>query len=317
MANLSQLLLALAVAGWIGGFGLASARAAARVERRPSLWFTIGAVAGPVALLVLRAAPPGRCRTCGAPTRGWHRTCWWCLEDVRSTPVSTRAILERMAARATPDAAPTPPAEPSAPARPFVIRTDPVRTPVATAPEVPQRPVPARVASAPNPRAATAPPVASPGAGRQGHREPRIVPAAEPSAVVGAAAQRSGSSASVDPSAAPRPSPLVRPSNEALQVLATAIFVAGGAGLEPGHRYGLALRSNRFQVVGPIDVDPTAIVVDRAVADVEVRTVEGRLIVSEPANRSGLVLAFMSVAGPAPSELAAGINAAARAAGGG
>jgi hypothetical protein len=102
--------------------------------------------------------------------------------------------------------------------------------------------------------------------------------------------------------------------DDALRVLATAVFVAGNARLEPGHRYGLALRSTRLQILGPTDMDPSTVVLDRPVADVEVREVEGRLIVSEPHGRSGLVLAFMSVAGATTADLTSTITDAARAA---
>lgn len=99
------------------------------------------------------------------------------------------------------------------------------------------------------------------------------------------------------------------------QLLATAVFVAGSARLEPGHRYSLALRPGRLLVLGPTDVDPAAVVVDRDVAEIDVRSLDGRLILSEPNGRSGLVLAFMSVAGPSTEKLASTIAEAARAAG--
>jgi hypothetical protein len=98
------------------------------------------------------------------------------------------------------------------------------------------------------------------------------------------------------------------------RLLATAVFVAGNARLEPGHRYSLALRPGRLLVLGPTDVDPAAIVLDRDVAEIEVRSVDGRLILSEPNGRSGLVLAFMAVAGPSTENLASMIAEAARAA---
>jgi hypothetical protein len=97
-----------------------------------------------------------------------------------------------------------------------------------------------------------------------------------------------------------------------IQTLATAVYVAGTARLSPGTRYGLALGRSRLLVLGPIDLDPFAVVLDRAVAEIEVRAVEGRLVVSEPGSRSGLVLAFMSLAGTTAAELVAQITDAAR-----
>jgi hypothetical protein len=98
-------------------------------------------------------------------------------------------------------------------------------------------------------------------------------------------------------------------------LLATAVFVAGSARLEPGNRYVLALRPGRLLVLGPADVDPAAVVLDRDVAEIEVRSLDGRLILSEPHGRSGLVLAFMSVAGTSTENLASTIADAAREAG--
>jgi hypothetical protein len=101
------------------------------------------------------------------------------------------------------------------------------------------------------------------------------------------------------------------------RLLATAVFVTGNARLEPGHRYSLALRAGRLLVLGPTDVDPVAVVLDRDVADVEVRSLDGRLLLSEPNSRSGLVLAFMSVVGTSTENLASTIADAARGANGG
>jgi hypothetical protein len=98
---------------------------------------------------------------------------------------------------------------------------------------------------------------------------------------------------------------------DAQRLLATAVFVAGSARLEPGRRYNLAIRSSRFLVLGPADLDPTAVVLDRDVADIEARSLDGRLVLSEPNSRSGLVLAFMGVAGPSTANLASMISEAA------
>ena len=89
-------LIPLALLAWAVAFGFAAARAAVRLDRTASVWFGFGAVLGPIALMLLRAAPPGRCRSCDTPTRGWLRTCWWCGADVRSTPATTREIVARM-----------------------------------------------------------------------------------------------------------------------------------------------------------------------------------------------------------------------------
>ena len=92
-------------------------------------------------------------------------------------------------------------------------------------------------------------------------------------------------------------------------VLATATFVTGTARLEPGRRYGIAICGERFQVLGPVDIDARLVALERPVADINVSALEGRLVVSEQ-KRSGVVLAFMSVAGAGLDELAGAIREA-------
>lgn len=277
---LNELPYWLAIAGWIGGFGLASARAAQLAQRRPPIWFGIGAIIGPIALLILRLAPPGRCRTCGTPTRGWARICRWCHEDVRSTPASTRAILDRMSSRIAPREEPPHPVSRREPFQPFVI---------------PERPAEQTMANATSPWPGATPATRMPSSSATSRTEGHSVPVSSAHHEV------------LEPRTSVAPA-----DGQPLQVVATAVFVAGGARLEPGQRYGLALRSGRFLVLGPTDVDPSAVVVDRVVADMEVRIFEGRLVVSEPRGRSGFVLAFMSVAGASAADLASAITEAAR-----
>ena len=191
---------------------------AIRLDRAAPIWFAFGAILGPTALLLLRAAPPGRCRTCATPTRGWLRVCGWCREDVTTTPATTLAIVARMAG----------PAEPS---------------------EVPQ--------------------------GRE-------------------------------------PSKQVEPDAIATRVLATAVHVTGSMHLEPGRRYSIAVHGSRLQILGPTDIDPSTIVLDRPLGEIDASAVGDRLIFSEPRSTSGLSLAFMSVAGSATDHLADMIREAAR-----
>lgn len=98
----------------------------------------------------------------------------------------------------------------------------------------------------------------------------------------------------------------------ATRVLATAVYVTGSAHLQPGRRYSLALHGSRLQILGPTDIDPSAVVLDRPVGGFDASALEGRLVVSEPHGKSGLVLAFMSVAGATTDDLAGMIRDAAR-----
>lgn len=95
---------------------------ARRRDRAMALWMVFGALLGPVALLLLWIAPPGRCRMCQASVRGWLTTCEWCGSPVRvksSRPVTAdvAATPSRPAAR-PPLTATSSPAKASAAARP-------------------------------------------------------------------------------------------------------------------------------------------------------------------------------------------------------
>jgi hypothetical protein len=108
----------------------------------------------------------------------------------------------------------------------------------------------------------------------------------------------------------PRP-PAPAEAGPATRVLATATYVTGTARLEPGRRYAIALQEQRLQVLGPIDIDDKKVALERPVADIKVSAVEGRLVINEE-TRSGVVLAFMSVAGAGLDDLARTIRASAQ-----
>jgi len=61
-----------------GLFAPLTAWFAARRSRRPVIWFVFGALIGPLALVLLALAPPGRCPSCGAPVDGWPTSCRHC-----------------------------------------------------------------------------------------------------------------------------------------------------------------------------------------------------------------------------------------------
>jgi hypothetical protein len=289
---------AVVAVGWMAAFGVAAAVAARRIERPTVAWLAFGAVLGPIALLLLHNAPPGRCRTCGTPTRGWSWVCWWCREDVRSRSASTVAMEARMAGRATiPIQHPGPlPNGQREVTKTFVLQVNPTQSLEATL-AGPRGPA-TQDATSPTPKTAATPAAAATSA-----------PAATATPVAPVVPTRNGTAR---PAAVSAPQARDRP-GDGLAVLATAVFVAGSSRLKPGHRYGLALESTRFLILGPTDVDPLAVVLDRAVADIDVQAVEGRLLVSEPRSGSGLALAFMSVAGATTGDLAARIANAARA----
>lgn len=96
-----------------------------------------------------------------------------------------------------------------------------------------------------------------------------------------------------------------------MRVVATAVYVTGTARLEPGRRYGIAIRETQLLILGPTDLNSRNVALERPARAIQVSALEGRLILSEPSSGSGLVLAFMSVAGAPLNELADTIRAAA------
>jgi hypothetical protein len=288
--RLIEFIVIIAALCWMAGFGLAAAQAAIRLERAAPIWFAFGAILGPIALLLLRAAPPGRCRSCGTPTRGWLRVCWWCREDVTATPATTLAMVARMSGPAEVGEVSRgrEPARRNEPARPFQVQSDAFRP---SRPATVNPPTPLVLSTSPTPTPASRPMATQPTvvAGQDGSLAPGWSPALRASKLVGSGGP-----------------------DAATKVLATAVYVTGSARLESGRRYSIAVRGSRLQILGPTDIDPSAIVLDRPVGEVDSSAVEGRLIVSEPRGRSGLVLAFMSVAGPTTDHLAQMIRDAAR-----
>lgn len=87
--------------------------------------------------------------------------------------------------------------------------------------------------------------------------------------------------------------------------LASGIFITGNVGLVAGARYTLQGEGDRFQVLGPVDVDPTRVALERPMSGMDATAFEGRLVISEPERPSGgVVLAFMSLAGGTPAGVA-------------
>lgn len=134
-----ELILLLALAAWAAVFGPLVARQAWTVDRSVVLWAAFGAVLGPVALALLNAAPPGRCRRCDTRVRGWDYACRYCGEDVRGV-IPTPVIASRA------DTVTTPPASPSA-SRATIRHSPPDRPVTAVAPRV--TPSPARAPTGP------------------------------------------------------------------------------------------------------------------------------------------------------------------------
>ena len=262
-------------------FGIASARLAQRQERRESLWFLFGAILGPIALALLYSAPPGVCRSCMFPTRGWLTVCAWCHEDVRVTPLEKMALLAKLTrASAEGDRA----------------RARDQARPVERASQVP----PAVLPSGP-----------SGGGPRFGGVIARVAPNRSPTAVA-----RQGSVTKPVPVATATGTAAAggrRPIQSG--PLATATYIAGSTSLTPGGRYVFSIDGARLRLLGPVEVDPSTVALECNVAELDASVIEARLLVSRQHGRSESILAFMLVSGMTPESLAAAIVEAARMAG--
>lgn len=93
------------------------------------------------------------------------------------------------------------------------------------------------------------------------------------------------------------------------RILASGVFVAGSVSLQIGSRYLIALDDDRLRVSGPADQDPTAVVFERPVREMDATGLNDRLILNQPSNfRGGSILAFISLAGGTPESVAEAIE---------
>lgn len=99
-------------------------------------------------------------------------------------------------------------------------------------------------------------------------------------------------------------------------VLASAVYLAGTPGLQVGNRYGIALIGPDLAILGPVDVDPSAVRVTRSLQGMDATGIEGRLVITSGERRSDqFAVVFMAVAGGTVEGIADVIVAAAAAAG--
>ena len=282
--------LIIALIAWILVFGFIARHVAKGRDRSSAVWFVFGAVLGPIAIELLVTAPPGRCRSCLAPTQGWLTTCAWCREDVRMTSKETRTILVKMGRSSeVHDRVPVGDRE----RRITVLRTD----------KPAGRPAPIPPSGTP-----TRPPVPLAAAQPSGFGLPRVRGLAR-------STQDAPAHSFNAPTSTVSGTPTdFQPSGTEAAVLGTATYITGSSGLEPGRRYTMSLHDARLRLLGPVEIDPSAIALELDVAYLDARTMGGRLLISQTGGQAGSVLAFMSIAGTTPDGLAASVVEAARAA---
>jgi hypothetical protein len=276
-------------------------------QRPVPAWALFGAILGPAALMLLRLSPPGRCANCAAPTLGWLTQCIWCDEDVRGmTEPAPEAVpdhvvhgpltvIEGTGPSATKDRAATRRA-------PHARRADGAHrsTDSASPSSTPRR---GRTVVPP----IAAPPLASPSA---------VLDAANPVQRMRARLGRPGQAATAEEAPAtaevtPAPDQAPRPARDV--VLASAVYVTGTRGLQVGSRYGIEIAGRELRILGPVDVDPTAVAFVHSLRPIDATGVKERLIITAGDGRGRLALVFMSVAGSTADGVAAALVEAAAA----
>jgi hypothetical protein len=88
-------------------FGPLSGWLAVARERSATIWFAYGLLLGPIAPMLIAAAPPGRCRVCGEPGRGWLHRCDWCGSALDGSERPPLTVTGPSRPAAVPDVVPT------------------------------------------------------------------------------------------------------------------------------------------------------------------------------------------------------------------
>jgi hypothetical protein len=76
-------------------------------------------------------------------------------------------------------------------------------------------------------------------------------------------------------------SPYEPDQGDAAEVLATAVYFGGTAGLAVGGRYVIVRHGPLFRLLGPVDLDPTRVALERPLARLTATAIGERLVVTE------------------------------------
>jgi hypothetical protein len=254
------------IAGWF----------ATRRLRNPVSWFLLGALLGPLALILLAAAPPGRCPACDAAVDGWPTWCDSCGSRLKDgAPAEERAPIG---------------VESTVPAWP--VRTAPRPTAVA-------RPSTTSIVE----RASIVAPPTPIDAARGGlRREPRPAgpsrssrPTRTPVAVA---------SVSTPPAITASNYELATSDTDVSgDVLSTGVYISGNAGLEIGACYAIARAGDQLRVFGPVDAGQLTIRHEGPLTDFDVTAMDDRVIIAGREGRSSLAIVFRTIGGMRAEQL--------------
>jgi hypothetical protein len=257
------------IAGWL----------AMQRSRNPALWFVFGALTGPVALMLLLAAPVGRCPRCETRASGWAGVCAACGTRLGGIFDEDEAI--RVADH--PVAAPVALAQQgSAPIDPLAVEGGTSGSP-SFAPSAGAAAAGAMGAGAATSSQAGSPPPGFGPAATLRARAPSTMPRSETTNRVSAVDATGG------------------------EVLATAVYMSGNAGLEIGACYAIARVEDRIRVFGPVDTGQLTIRHERPMADGEVVALDDRLLITLRHGRSATSMIMRWVGGMAPASVEAAL----------
>lgn len=251
------------IAGWL----------ATRRFRNPATWFILGALTGPLALILLAAAPPGRCPACDAVVDGWPTWCDTCGSRLR-------------------DGAPPE-------ARPFAVEAMVPGRPT-QAPERSQvrRPPTTSIVE----RASIVAPPTPIDAARTGlRREPRPVRATRSSRPTRTPV---ASGRAATPAITASHYEIATSTTEATgDVLSTGVYISGNAGLEIGACYAIARAGDQLRVFGPVDAGQLTIRHEGPLTDFDVTAMDDRVIIAGREGHSSLAIVFRTIGGMRAAEL--------------
>jgi hypothetical protein len=248
---------------------------ATRRLRNPVSWFILGAILGPLALILLAAAPPGRCPACDAKVDGWPTWCDSCGARLKDgVPAEERPLIavESTASGWPARVVPRPTAVARPPTTSIVERASIVAPPT---------PIDAaRTGLRREPR-----PV-GPSRSSRPTRTPVAVGSSTPPAITASNYELATSTTDVTG-----------------DVLSTGVYISGNAGLEIGACYAIARAGDQLRVFGPVDAGQLTIRHEGPLTDFDVTAMDDRVIIAGREGHSSLAIVFRTIGGMRAEQL--------------
>lgn len=243
---------------------------ASRRSRNAAVWFTLGALTGPIAVGILAVSPPGRCPSCEFEVEGWPAYCDHCGAPLRGGAGAVRGP-------ATASDMTIPPAA-TIVAAPYVGRPTPVPSPPTAGTFTPIAPTPINSARS---------------SVRRDARPWPDRPMASPMSLgVRPTFTASNYVAATSPDASSHG-----------EVLSTGIYISGNANLEIGATYAIARDGDHLRVFGPVDAGQLTVRHEGSVIDFDVTAMDDRVIIAGRDGRSSVAIVFRTIGGMRAADL--------------